>query len=96
MTAQSIPIPPQPVPLREQLSLQGYRALLSDHCQLVDQVTNLAATVMVLWEAHNQLRSILDMPRLPLPFAGSLAVAARPAGPCAAPMPSAARTAEES
>ena len=70
-------------PLEQALNVQGYPALLRSHCQLVDQVANLTAALIALWEDNQELRRLLDMPRQPLPLAASQAcatqTAARPA-----------------
>lgn len=65
--------------LRPYLSAENYRSLVVDHCQLVGQFENLVVVVIQLWEMNNALREILDLPRQPLPIAGSLACAARTA-----------------
>ncbi len=83
-----------PISLQERLTIQGYRSLLADHCQLVDQVANLTQALLATWDSLQEIRNLLatwdslqeirnllDMPRLPLPIAASLALAARPAPP---------------
>jgi hypothetical protein len=57
---------PDPIPtLRQQLSQGGYAALLTDHCQLVDQLENLVVAMIQLWEMNNALRETRQLPRQP-------------------------------
>ena len=49
---------------------------MTDHCQLVEQFENLLVVVMQLWEMNNALRESANLPRQPLPIAGSLACTA--------------------
>lgn len=79
------PIPPIPplalAPHEERLAAAGYRALLADYCQLVDQVANLSVFAIATWESLQQVRNLLDLPRQPLPLSTSLALASKPALP---------------
>jgi hypothetical protein len=59
-------MPPQPDPvptLRHHLSQGGYAALLTDHCQLVEQSENLVVVVIQLWEMNNAMREARQLPR---------------------------------
>ena len=75
------PLPPM-TPLEERLSIQGYRSLLADHCQLTEQHAALTEFATATWESLQELRRLLDLPRQPLPLAASRAcatqIAARP------------------
>lgn len=81
------PIPqtsPDPAPLptrpasQPSLALRygGYAALLADHCQLADQVTDLAGWLVQIQTQLDQLCNLLDLPRQPWPAAARAACAA--------------------
>jgi hypothetical protein len=66
-------------PLEERLSLEGYRSLLADHCELSDRNAALTEFAIAAWESLQEVRRLLDLPTQPLPLAASHACAARPA-----------------
>ena len=71
------PAPSRPLsPLEERLTLEGYRALLADHCELSDRHAALTEFSIATWESLQELRRLLDVPRQPLPLAASHACAA--------------------
>jgi len=86
---QPLPDPPSPLPARpselpeyrHHLETDGYRFLLADHCQLVDQVAALTVAIVALWQANRELRVMLDLPIEPMPLAITTAVAGRPVPP---------------
>lgn len=72
---------PQTSEIPGRYQVEGYQTLLADHCQLTDQVASLTSALIQLWEAHNNLLTMFDLPRLPLPLAALRTCAARTAAP---------------